>query len=254
MGPVKIRKGYVIKGYVLKEMIGAGGFSTVYKAETIDPLPLYNSVIAVKVLHQRRLERQQIKQFIKEGKIAKSLEHPNIVKVFDVIQQDGNFFILMEYLDIDLMKAIKNNRRIFNERNLIDIITKVANGLSYIHKNGIIHKDINPSNILISYSLDKIKITDFGLSKIRRKFFFKKGFHGGTEGYVPPEWIKGESANELGDIYSFGKTIEKIYNELGFIIPTHIRNIIKIATDPNPNDRFESMEGIIYILENRKIE
>lgn len=250
----KIRKGYVLKGYVLKEMVGAGGFSTVYKAETIDPLPLYTSIIAVKVLHQRRLERYQIKQFIKEGKIAKSLEHPHIVKVFDIIQQDGNFFILMEFLDTDLMKAIKNNRRIFNEKNIIDIIIKAAKGLSYIHKNGIVHKDINPSNILISYSLDKVKITDFGLAKIDRRFFFRREFRGGTEGYIPPEWLKGESADKLGDIYSFGKTIEKIYNELGFKIPDNIKNIIKIATDPDPKNRFESMEGIVYILENREIE
>lgn len=250
MGEVKIRKGYLIKGYVLKEMVGSGGFSTVYKAETIDPVPLYNSIIAVKVLHPRRLEKYQIKQFIKEGKIAKSLEHPNVVKVFDVVQQDGNFFILMEFLDYDLMRLIRNRRGIFNERNIIDIILKAAKGLDYIHKNGIIHKDINPTNILVSHNLEKVKITDFGLAKRDKIFLIQKEFKGGTEGYIPPEWLEGKKADVRGDIYSFGKTIEKIYNELDFEIPDRIKSIIKIATDPKPENRFESMESIVHILEN----
>lgn len=182
MEEVKIRKGYVIKGYVLKEMVGSGGFSTVYKAETIDPVPLYNSIIAVKVLHPRRLEKYQIKQFIKEGKIAKSLEHPNVVKVFDVVQQDGNFFILMEFLDYDLMQLIRNKRGIFNERNIIDIILKAAKGLDYIHKNGIIHKDINPTNILVSHNIEKVKITDFGLAKRDKIFLIQKEFKGEKKG------------------------------------------------------------------------
>ncbi len=254
MEGIKIRPGYVIKGYMLKEMVGAGGFSTVYRAETIDPSPLYTSIIAVKILHPRRLERSQINQFIKEGRIVKKLEHPNIVRVFDIIQQDGNFFILMEFLDTDLLKAIRMKREIFNEKNIIDIITKSAKGLSYVHQNGIIHKDVNPSNILISFSLEKVKITDFGLAR-KEGLFWKGGdFNGGTEGYIPPERFKGEPIDERGDIYSFGKTIEKIYEELKFPMPEKIRNIVKIATDPNPKNRFESMEGIVYILETRKIE
>jgi serine/threonine-protein kinase len=251
MERIKIRPGYVISGYILKEMVGSGGFSTVYKAETIEPKPLYTSIIAVKVLHPRRLEKYQIRQFINEEKIAKNLDHPNIVRVFDVIQQDGNFFILMEFMDIDLMKAIRNRMGMFNEENIIDIIIKCAKGISYLHKNGIIHKDINPSNILISYSLEKVKVTDFGLAKTARRFFFNfnREFSGGTEGYIPLEYYEGKTVDERGDIYSFGRTIEKIYIELGFKMPEKIKNIIKIATDPKPENRFDSMEGILYILE-----
>lgn len=245
----EIRKGYIINGYILTEMIGSGGFSTVYKAENASPSPLYNSVIAVKVLHPRRIvERSQINQFIKEGKIAKALEHPNIVKVFDVVKQDGNLFILMELLDIDLLKAIKTRPEVFNRENIIDIIIKTAKGISYIHKNGIIHKDINPSNILISFSLEKIKITDFGLAK--RKRFFLKIFESrsGTEGYVAPEILEGKRADERSDIYSFGKTVEKIYSEIGFSIPQKIQHIIKISTDSEPKNRFESMDELLYII------
>lgn len=250
----KIRSGYIIKGYILKEMIGSGGFSTVYRAESLEPSPLYNMIIAIKVLHPRRLERNQIKQFIKEGKMAMNLEHPNVVKVFDVIEEDGNFFIFMEYLDSDLLKAIRTKKEIFNEENIVDVILKAARGLAYIHKNGIVHKDINPSNILITYNLNKVKITDFGLAK-RRKFIFNRiTYEGGTEGYIPPERLKGKSIDKRGDIYAFGKTVEKIYSELKFEMPEKLKNIVRIATDPNPENRFESMEGIVYILEAKRIE
>lgn len=254
MDVVKIRKGYTIKGYILTEMIGAGGFSTVYKAQSVDPSPLYQSVIAVKVLHPRRIEKGQIEQFIKEGRIAKTLEHPNIVKVFDVVRQDGNYFILMELLDTDLLKAIRTKPEIFDREKTMDVIIKTGKGISYLHKNGIIHKDINPSNILISLSLDKVKITDFGLARKHRRFFWR-GFElkGGTEGYIAPEIIEGKKTDEKSDIYSFGKTIEKIFSELGFSVPSQLQYIIKISTDPNPNNRFESMENLLYILENRKI-
>ena len=255
MEKIEIRPGYIIKGYMLKEMVGAGGFSTVYKAETIEPQPLYTSIIAIKVLHPWRLEGFQIKQFIKEGKIANNLEHPNIVKVFDIIHKDGNFFILMEFMDTSLMKAIKTKKEMFNEKNIIDIIIKTAKGISFLHKNGIIHKDINPSNILISNSLDKVKITDFGLAKIRKMslFNFKRELKGGTEGYIPPECYEGEDFDEKGDIYSFGRTVEKIYYELGFKIPENIKKLINIATDPKPENRFEDIELIIYFLEKIRI-
>ncbi|RLF31395.1 MAG: hypothetical protein DRN08_07985, partial [Thermoplasmata archaeon] len=96
MEKIKIRAGYSVGNYLLEEMVGAGGFSTVYKARSIDPQPEYDSIIAVKVLHPRRLERSQIRRFIREAKMAKKLEHQYIVKVYDLKKQDGNYFIFME--------------------------------------------------------------------------------------------------------------------------------------------------------------
>ena len=249
MEEIKIRPGYTVGNYVLEEMVGAGGFSTVYKARSIDPQPEYDSIIAIKVLHPRRLERYQIRRFVREAKIAKKLKHKNIVKVYDLKKQDGNYFIFMEFLDSDLLRCIRNKRGIFTLSNIKEVILKAAKGLAYIHKNRIIHKDINPTNILLNFSLDKVKMTDFGLS--RRNFLFnKEKKEGGTLYYLAPEILKGKKASIKSDIYSFGKSIEKVYNELGFTIPDDIRHIINISTKENPEERFSNMENIIYILEN----
>ena len=249
MEKIKIRPGYSVGNYLLEEMVGAGGFSTVYKARSIDPQPEYDSIIAVKVLHPRRLERSQIRRFIREAKIAKKLEHQYIVKVYDLKKQDGNYFIFMEFLEADLLKCIRNKREIFTLSNINEVILKAAKGLAYIHKNRIIHKDINPTNILLNFSLDKVKMTDFGLS--RRNFLFnKEKKQGGTLYYLAPEILKGKKASIKSDIYSFGKTIERIYNELNFDIPDNIKYIIDISTKENPESRFSSVEDIIYILEN----
>lgn len=249
MEEVKIRPGYSVGNYILEEMIGAGGFSTVYKARSIDPQPEYDSVIAVKVLHPRRLERRQIRRFIKEAKIAKKLKNEYIVKVFDLKIQEKNYFIFMEFLDGDLLKFIENKKNFFNPENIKEVITKAARGLYFIHRNKIIHKDVNPSNILLDFTLEKVKMTDFGLS--RRNFVFnREKKEGGTVEYIAPEILRGKRASVKSDIYAFGKTVEKVYNKLNFSIPESVRYIISVATKEDPDERFESMEDIIYVLEN----
>ncbi len=250
---IRVRPGYVIDGYVLEEMVGSGGFSTVYRARSIDPAPKYHTIIAVKVLHPRRLDRWQIRRFVREVRMATVLEHPNIVKVFGVKHQDGNYFSFMEFLDTDLLKAIRTKPGLFNQENIVDVIKKAGQGLEYIHKHGIIHKDVNPSNILITYALDKIKITDFGLAT--KKVFFLHRLQpesspgGGTEGYIAPERMQGLAADVRSDIYSFGKTIQKIYSELGFQIPENVKYVIDIATKPNSVERFVDMRELLYFLD-----
>jgi eukaryotic-like serine/threonine-protein kinase len=244
MSTKKIRPGYIIENYALQEMVGAGGFSTVYKAKSVDITPDYETVIAVKVLHPRRIERAQIRRFRKEALFAMTLNHEHIVKVFNFTKKDGNYFIFMEFLDIDLLKGLKQHRKLFNQTNIKDIIKKSGTGLDYIHKNGIIHKDVNPANILISYNLDEIKITDFGLA--RKKRLFDRGHYKneGTHGYIAPERIK----NRKSDIYSFGQTIARIYSELEIEIPENISYVIDRATREDPEERFESIEKLLYYI------
>ncbi len=246
-----IRKGYEIEGYLLEELVGAGGFSSVYKARSIYPIPKYDTIIAVKVLHPRRLERKQIRNFVREAKISMLLTHPNIIKVYQVRKQDRNLFILMEYLDSDIMKAIKTKSYLFTPSNIIEVIKKAGEGLAYVHDNGIIHKDVNPSNILISYSLDKIKITDFGLAW--RKTFFKREseIKAGTEGYLAPERLKGCPSDIRTDIYAFGKTIEKIYTELDFKFSENLLRTIRKATHPEKEKRFPDMRSLLNSLEEK---
>jgi len=248
---LKVRQGYIIDGYVLEEMVGSGGFSTVYKARSIDPVPRYDTFIAVKVLHPRRLDRVQIKRFIKEMKISISLQHPNIVKVFAVRRQDWNYFGLMEFLDTDLSKAIRNKPELFTQEKVLDMIKQAGAGMDYIHRNGIVHKDMSPSNILVSYSLEKVKITDLGLAR-KTGFLQKDNGSGGTEGYIAPERMNGRQADVKSDIYSFGKTVEKIYAELGFPMPDNVRYVVETAVKQKPEERFYDMREFLYFLEAGK--
>jgi eukaryotic-like serine/threonine-protein kinase len=249
---IVVRQGYIIDGYILEEMVGSGGFSTVYRARSIDPLPRYDTIIAVKVLHPRRLDRWQIRRFVKEMRISTLLQHPNIVKVYAVRKQDRNYFGLIEFMDTDLLKAIRTKPHIFNQQNIFSIIKKAAQGLDYIHKNGIVHKDVSPANILISYTLDKIKITDFGMAE--KRGFLKKNNSsgGGTEGYIAPERLKGMSADIKSDVYSFGKTVQKVYSELGFEVPENVRYVIETATKSNKEDRFFDMRELLYFFDSKK--
>lgn len=249
---IKIRQGYIIDGYILEEMVGSGGFSTVYKARSIDPIPKYSTIIAVKVLHPRRLERWQIRRFVREFKISIPLNHPNVVKVYAVRKQDGNYFGLTEFMDTDLMKAIRATPQLFNQENLLEIIRKSVMGFDYIHNNGIIHKDINPSNILVSYSLDQVKVTDFGLSEKKRFLRRENGVDGGTEGYIAPERLRGLPGDVRSDIYSFGKTIQKVYSELGFEVPANVSYVIETATKPRAEERFYDMRELLYFLDGAK--
>ena len=247
--PITIRKGYEIEGYLLEEMVGAGGFSSVYKARSIYPIPRYDTLIAVKVLHPRRLEPRFVRTFVRESKLLMSLKHPNIVTVYQLKKQDRNLFMLMEYLDSDLMKSAKTKSHIFTPENIIRVFKKAGEGLSYVHSNGIIHKDINPSNILISYSLEKVKFTDFGLAWQRGFFRKAEGLKAGTEGYLAPERLAGRPADVKTDIYAFGKTIEKIYRELGFEFTEQILRVVRTATHKDRESRFSCMEDLLNSLQ-----
>ncbi len=245
---VKLRKGYEIEGYLLENLVGSGGFSSVYRARSIYPIPKYETIIAVKVLHPRRLERRQVKKFVQEARISMQLSHPNIIRVYQIVQQDKNMFILMEYLDFDLMTAIKTRKNLFNPDNVMKIIIKAGTGLAYVHSNGIIHNDVNLSNILISYSLATVKFTDFGLASQKRFFRREENIKAGTEGYVAPERLKGQPSDIRTDIYAFGKTIEKIYSELGFEFSEGLIRIIRKATHPDKDERFARMEDLLNSL------
>lgn len=247
----KVKKGYVIEGYVLEDMVGAGGFSTVYKASRIKESSPYAPVIAVKVLHPRRFERRQIRMFKEEIKALMFLQHPNIVKVYALKTQDGHYFALMEFIDSDLLKMIRAKPSIFNQQNVLEIIKQAASGLSFIHKNGFVHKDINPANILVSHSLDKIRISDFGLAGKKRLFNKEKNLSGGTEGYIAPELKQGFAGDVKTDIYSLGRTIHKIYSELMFEIPDKVKYVIEVSTNPDREERFVDMKELLFFLGER---
>ncbi|MCM8820663.1 MAG: serine/threonine protein kinase, partial [Candidatus Omnitrophica bacterium] len=147
---------------------------------------------------------------------AIGLNHPNIVKVYNFGRYHNQYAIIMEYVNGKNLKEMLYHRNKLPLNVLIKILYEAGQGLSHIHKNNIVHKDVKPDNILVSEDLSVVKMTDFGIAKLPgrlwQKDIFPKGgtvTKYGTISYVAPEQAQG-NANFYSDIYSFGVTIDEV--------------------------------------------
>ena len=205
-----------VGSYKIIAPIGSGGMGTVYKA--LDPAK--DVTIAIKVLDRRYdLDKKRRKQDYlgREIKIAAALDHPTIIKIGKeiVVQEDnaGNLrrCLLMEYIDgFNLTHHIKNDTMTLREK--INTVIRLAEGLDFLHQNGVVHRDIKPANFLFSRDGQKVKICDFGLSKSNaswRMRFMKEA--GGTRAYMSPEQLSKQSLDARSDIFSFGITMFEFF-------------------------------------------
>lgn len=187
--------------YNLIEKIGEGGMALVYKARC----QLLNRFVAVKILRPEFTSDEEfIKKFRRESLAAASLSHPNIVGIYDVGEQEGIYYIVMEYISGKTLKEyIKENEKI-NYREAINIANQIANALEHAHKNGVIHRDIKPHNILVTE--DKIiKVTDFGIARASNSgTIANTGSVMGSVHYFSPEQARGGYTDHRTDIYSLG--------------------------------------------------
>jgi eukaryotic-like serine/threonine-protein kinase len=188
--------------YTITEKIGDGGSSIIYKGtHSILHLP-----VAIKMLkHELAMDPDFIEIFSNEAKIIAQLNHPQIVRVYDIEELYHTVFIVMEYLEgVSLRQMLDNTKKIPLTKTL-DIILQACYGLEYAHKYGIIHQDINPRNIFVQPD-GSVKIFDFGLAcrigSVDTNFLFP-----GTIYYISPEQIKGDPVDERSDIYSLGITV-----------------------------------------------
>ncbi|MGD1008360.1 MAG: serine/threonine-protein kinase, partial [Ignavibacteriaceae bacterium] len=194
-----------IQSYEVIEIIGHGGMGIVYKARH----EFRKETVAIKSLsHQYVLEPELRKRFRNEAGILDKLDHPNIVKVLDFIEEPDSLNIVMEYVEgrtLDKMIG-KEVGPIPYEKALI-LFEQILRGISYAHQNGVIHRDLKPSNIIVTND-NKIKITDFGIAKVEGSgSHTKTGTKMGTLYYMSPEQIRGERVDERSDIYSLGITL-----------------------------------------------
>ncbi len=155
-----------------------------------------------KLLEQHCRSRKIIKMFYQEARLLASLNHPNILKVYEAGKDNQRPFVLMEYFKSRPLKDYIKKE--FDMINTVDILYQVGLALDYIHGSGIIHLDIKPANILVDDVL-KVKLADFGLATtvVREKFRFRRPM-GGTPSYMSPEQISGRRVDRRSDIYSFG--------------------------------------------------
>ncbi|MDO5402268.1 MAG: Stk1 family PASTA domain-containing Ser/Thr kinase [Eubacteriales bacterium] len=198
-----LRKGmFIADRYEILEQIGAGGMSDVYKAKCHK----LNRFVAIKVMKNEFSEDKTfVTKFRAEAQSAAGLTHPNIVNVYDVGDENGIYYIVMELVEgITLKKYIEKRGRI-PYKEAVSIAIQVANGMEAAHSHHIIHRDIKPQNIIISKD-GKVKVTDFGIAKAATSSTINSAAMGSVH-YISPEQARGGYSDERSDIYSFGITL-----------------------------------------------
>ena len=260
-----IAKGQLINDrYEILKLIGEGGMANVYLAyDTI-----LDRNVAVKVLRGDLAgDEKFVRRFQREAISASSLSHPNIVEMYDVGEDDGKYFIVMEYLEGVTLKSLIKKRKKLTLAEVIDIMLQLTSGIACAHESYIIHRDIKPQNILM---LDNglVKITDFGIAMaLNNSELTQTNSVMGSVHYLPPEQANGSGATVKSDIYSLGILMfEALTGQLPFKgenaveiaikqmrdpipsvcemnpeIPQSIENIILKATAKNPKNRYDNV-------------
>ena len=219
--------------YEILEKIGTGGMSDVYKAKD----QKLNRFVAVKVLKQEFSENTNfVSKFRVEAQAAASLMHPNIVNVYDVGEEAGVHYIVMELVEgITLKKYIEKKARL-SVKEAVSIAIQACMGLEAAHNNHIIHRDIKPQNIIISKE-GKVKVTDFGIAKAATSNTITSNVMGSVH-YTSPEQARGGYSDERSDIYSMGITLfEMLTGRVPFNGDTTVAIAIKQIQEPMPSPR-----------------
>ncbi len=219
--------------YEILEKIGTGGMSDVYKAKD----GKLNRFVAVKVLKQEFAENANfVSKFRTEAQAAAGMMHPNIVNVYDVGEEGGTHYIVMELVEgITLKKYIEKKARL-SIKETISIAIQVSMGIEAAHNNHIIHRDIKPQNIMISKE-GKVKVTDFGIAKAVSSNTITSNVMGSVH-YTSPEQARGGFSDEKSDIYSLGITMfEMLTGRVPFNGETTVAIAIKHIQEPMPSPR-----------------
>ncbi len=219
--------------YEVIEKIGTGGMSDVYRAKDHK----LNRFVAVKVLKQEFSENANfVSKFIVEAQAAAGLMHPNIVNVYDVGEEAGIHYIIMELVEgITLKKYIEKKARL-SFKEAVSIAIQVSMGIEAAHNNHIIHRDIKPQNIIISKE-GKVKVTDFGIAKAATSNTVTSNVMGSVH-YTSPEQARGGYSDEKSDVYSLGITLfEMLTGRVPFDGETTVAIAIKHIQEPMPSPR-----------------
>jgi serine/threonine-protein kinase len=209
--------------YHLLELIGEGGMALVYKAEC----SLLCRTVAVKILRpQFASDSEFVERFRREARAAASLSQPNIVGIYDVGQEDGIDYIVMEYIPGDNLKDIIRKEAPLSIDRALDITKQISAALHHAHQRNIVHRDIKPHNILITPD-GQVKVTDFGIARaISASSFTQVGVVVGSVQYSSPEQAKGGVVGPQSDLYSLGCVL---YEMLTGVVPFQGDTSVSIA-------------------------
>lgn len=235
--------------YEIVKTIGEGGMANVYLARDI----ILDRNVAIKVLRgDLACDEKFVRRFQREALSASSLSHPNIVEIYDVGEDDGNYYIVMEYIPGKNLKQLLKKRGNLTVSEVVDIMLQITSAMGVAHDNLIIHRDLKPQNILIKEN-GEIKITDFGIAMaLNATHLTQTNSAMGSVHYFPPEQASGKGATLKSDVYSLGIMMyELLTGELPFrgdnaveIALKHLKEPIPSARSINPNIP-QSIENII---------
>ena len=258
--------------YEIIKMIGEGGMANVYLAND----NILERKVAIKVLRgDLSNDEKFIRRFKREALSVSNLSHPNIVEVYDVGEEDGNYYIVMEYIEGKTLKQLLQKRGALTLPEVIDIMSQLTDGLSHAHEAYIIHRDIKPQNIMIEDN-GLVKITDFGIAMaLNSTQLTQTNSVMGSVHYLPPEQANGKGSTIKSDIYSLGILMyELLAGSVPFkgdtaveialkhmkekmpsirkqnpTIPQSVENIVLKATAKNPKNRYDSVREMYNDLQ-----
>jgi serine/threonine protein kinase len=196
------RVGTEVAGYRLERVLGHGGMSVVYLAEHVR----LGRKVALKLLAPALSEDESYRErFVRESRRAAELEHPNIIPIYDAGEDDGQLYIAMRYIEGSDLKGIIKRDAPMPLGRVLFILEQIAGALEAAHERDLVHRDVKPSNILVSEPSDRVYLTDFGVVKhTASRGLTKTGFFIGTVDYAPPEQIEGLPLDARTDIYALG--------------------------------------------------
>ena len=261
---------YLQERYEILEKIGSGGMSVVYKAKC----HTLNRLVAIKVLKEEFASDENfVSKFKMEAQAAARLSHPNIVNVYDVVDEENLHYIVMELIEGITLKSYIEKKELLDSKEAIGIAIQVAQGIAAAHEQHIIHRDIKPQNMIISKD-GKVKVADFGIARAVSSQTVNSSAAVGSVHYISPEQARGEYCDERSDIYSFGITLyEMVTGRVPFegdntvavalahledpVVPPGdynpqvypgLEDIILKCTKKKPDRRYGSMEEVIHDL------
>ena len=186
--------------YRIIRKLGSGGMANVYLAEDQE----LGRRVAIKILNDRHANDDQfVERFRREAKNAAGLSHPNIVSIYDRGEAEGTYYIAMEFLDGRSLKELIVGRGPAPVNVAIDYTRKILDALRFAHRNGIVHRDIKPHNVIVDAE-GRVKVTDFGIARAGTSQMTEVGSIIGTAQYLSPEQAKGAPVDQTSDLYSVG--------------------------------------------------
>jgi len=250
--------------YQIVGELGRGGMGIVYKVQDT----VLDRIVAFKVLPQALTENPQaITNFMREAQAAAKLNHPNIVTVYDTGEQQGHYYIAMEYVEGTTLKEILRRRGAISPSGILHVLMQISEALAYAHEKKVVHRDIKPANAMWTRD-KKVKLMDFGLAKVLEEARNHTTVVAGTPYYMSPEQTLGKNIDHRTDIYSLGVAVFEMatgtvpfkegnipyhhvhtappkIQDLRPDLPSALSLIVERCLEKDPANRFQSAREIL---------